>query len=351
MHKTMLAAAILCAAVVNGQTKFTINAKIAAGNPVTRAVLEYDNGKVFKSDTVSIKLGKFSFSDVVPRPPLLQITLIGPESSRLDRDTAENDDQGSKNIALFYPEGEMNVSFDSVGIATVTGGGKENKAHDAFLEMLKENQKLGDQALPFEQIITAFIKKYPDAYMSFDLIETFAGAIQPSIFEPMLTSLSARLRNTDKAKKWKIALDRAKKFDVGQPSIDFALKDVEGTPVSLSSFRGHYVLLDFWASWCGPCRAANPELLAVYNKFRDRKFEILAVSLDNRKDAWIKAIAEDKLPWKQVRDLEGAAGSVAKTYNISQIPQNLLIDPNGIIVGRNLGGKALEDKLSDLLLK
>jgi thiol-disulfide isomerase/thioredoxin len=126
------------------------------------------------------------------------------------------------------------------------------------------------------------------------------------------------------------------------------LNDTQGKPVSLASYKGRYVLLDFWASWCGPCRASFPELINTYNKYKDKKFQILGVSLDDKKELWLKAIETDKLPWDQVSDLKGASSEVAKLYNVTQIPQNLLIDPNGVIVGRNLVGKSLEDKLLEL---
>lgn len=353
MNKTIIAAAfMLMAASVHAQVACIIKGEVAKGHPAKRAVIGYEDDKKYKTDTVNIKGGRFGFTASALRPALAQITLLvpPPPGKRRHKESEENEDQyTSKNMALFYLEETIHVQFDTAGMATVTGGGKEQRAYEAFVAFGKENEKKDKEALSFEKMVTAFIEKYPDAYISLDMMEMFAGVIQPSTFEPMYLALSPRLRNTDKAKDWKTKLDEAKKLDVGQPSIDFTLNDVQGTPVSLSSFRGRYVLLDFWASWCGPCRAGHPELINAYNKFKGDKFEILAVSLDDKKAAWMKAIQEDKLPWKQASDLKGSSSKAAKMYNITQIPQNLLIDPAGVIVGRNLTGKSLEEKLSDVL--
>ncbi|MNR34251.1 Thiol-disulfide oxidoreductase ResA [compost metagenome] len=121
--------------------------------------------------------------------------------------------------------------------------------------------------------------------------------------------------------------------------------------VSLSSFKGKYVLLDFWASWCGPCRAENPHVLKAYNKFKDKNFDILAISLDEKKENWLKAVKDDAMPWTQVSDLLGWKNQAAGYYAITAIPQNFLIDPNGVIVAKNLRGDRLEKELAKFLEK
>jgi peroxiredoxin len=134
----------------------------------------------------------------------------------------------------------------------------------------------------------------------------------------------------------------------GQPAPDFTLNDPSGKPVSLSSFKGKITLLDFWASWCGPCRGENPNVVAAYQKYHNKGFDILAVSLDEEKEAWLKAIEKDRLTWTHVSDLKGWASSAAALYGIQSIPANYLLDKEGKIIAKDLRGEALEAKLAEL---
>ncbi|MFC4263234.1 redoxin domain-containing protein [Ferruginibacter yonginensis] len=139
------------------------------------------------------------------------------------------------------------------------------------------------------------------------------------------------------------------KPSVGMQAPDFSMADVNGKPISLSSLKGKYVLIDFWASWCGPCRGENPNVVANYNKFKDKNFTILGVSLDEDKAAWQKAIAADKLTWTHISDLKGWASPAVPLYGFDGIPYNVLIDPQGKIIATELRGDALGNTLSKLL--
>lgn len=143
-------------------------------------------------------------------------------------------------------------------------------------------------------------------------------------------------------------LEREKVTSVGGEAREIALNDTAGNPVSLSSFRGKYVLVDFWASWCRPCRAENPNVVRMYNKYKDKGFEVFSVSLDNKKSRWVSAIAKDQLTWTHVSDLKGWKSAAAQLYGVQSIPYTVLVDPEGNIIAKQLRGAALESKLQEI---
>lgn len=138
------------------------------------------------------------------------------------------------------------------------------------------------------------------------------------------------------------------KLAIGQVAPDIALPNPDGDTVRLSSLRGKYVLVDFWAKWCKPCRMENPNVVRVYNKYNDKGFEVYGVSLDRRREDWLQAIEEDGLVWTQVSDLKFWNSKAAEIYNIKAIPFAVLLDPNGVIIAKNLRGQALDDKLEEI---
>jgi peroxiredoxin len=159
------------------------------------------------------------------------------------------------------------------------------------------------------------------------------------------------LRNSVLGKEYHKFLTDRENLVSGTKAPQFTQNDTAGRPVSLSAFRGKYVLLDFWASWCGPCRQENPHMRQLYQDFANRNFTILGISLDaaDGKADWIKAINDDHLNWTQVSDLKHWSNSVAKLYSIYAIPQSFLIDPNGIIIAKGLNYQELKSMLNQVL--
>ena len=161
--------------------------------------------------------------------------------------------------------------------------------------------------------------------------------------------LDKKVRKSLEGKIFDRYLDALENSSVGKKAPGITQFDVAGEPYSLQDLKGKYVLVDFWASWCPPCREENPKLVAIYNDFKDKNFEILGVSFDRDMKAWKKAIADDKLTWKHISDLQHWNNGAAGVYGIKAIPQNVLINPEGIIVARNVHGEDLRKKLEELL--
>lgn len=150
------------------------------------------------------------------------------------------------------------------------------------------------------------------------------------------------------AKNFISYVDKMKLLAIGQPAPEISLPNPEGKVVPLSSMKGKYVLVDFWAKWCGPCRQENPNVVAAFQKYKDKGFTVYGVSLDRNREDWIQAIQQDKLTWTHVSDLKYWQSEAAKTYNITGIPFSLLLDPNGVIIDKNLRGAALHAKLAEI---
>ena len=183
-----------------------------------------------------------------------------------------------------------------------------------------------------------FIASHPDSYFTADLVlDTKMLFIDVLKFQPIYAALGTKLLNSFSGKKITDQYNKAKLFAIGK-TIDFTLPDKEGNEFKLSSLKGKYVLVDIWASWCIPCRAENPFMLKAYNELKDKNFEIVGVSLDDKRAAWLDAVEQDKLPWKQVSDLKGFQTEIAVRLGIDLIPQNILIDPDGKIIAKQLRG-------------
>ncbi|MBU3713597.1 MAG: AhpC/TSA family protein [Ferruginibacter sp.] len=195
-----------------------------------------------------------------------------------------------------------------------------------------------------------FVNKNPGSYVSlFAIYRIHQLNENGDQMEKMFLGLNEQIRICPIGQFIAEKIVEAKKNPMGKPLPDFSQEAPDGTPISLSSFKGKYVLIDFWASWCGPCRNENPNVVRAYNKFKDKNFTVLGVSLDKSKQPWMDAIQADGLNWQHVSDLKGWSNAVAQKFGINSIPQNFLVDPNGIVIGKNLRGADLDAKLEAIL--
>ena len=352
---------------------FSVKSKVNITEPVEKVYLYYHDGEKNTSDSTDVVNGSFQFKGNTPEPGLATLRL------KMQKQPGE-EKQRYITVQFFLEAGESKfVGGDSAGMYKVKGGDaqsdylklkKMQAPYDAKMTPLyteyatarkdknKEEMERIEAAIESldaemkENVYAKFISENRKSPVALYALKQYAGwDVDPAKIEPMFATLPEGTRSYPSAIKFKETIETAKKTAVGAMAMEFTQNDTLGKPVSLSSFRGKYVLVDFWASWCGPCRVENPNVVKMFNQYKDKGFTVLGVSLDrdNGKEKWLKAIHDDNLTWTHVSDLKFWDNEVAKQYGIRAIPQNILVDPSGKIVGRNLTGKKLENKLAELL--
>ena len=331
---------------VFAQHQFLVVGKIKNIQFPAKVYLDYRRaGERSHWDSTTVKNGKFEFKGTIADTVLADI-YVNNEGISLDDIWGKNNTDSKR---IYLVSGTTYVTGNDSACNAQLSGTKINADYWKYTSLVKSTSSDSVRAIMDRQ----FIKQNPGSYISFDQALNDLDKIGISVDEmtPMFYSLTADVRSGNKAVLFKNYLNSLKASAVGSMAPEFSMPDSTGKLISLSSFRGKYVLVDFWASWCGPCRQDNPNLVKQFEKYKTSKFTILGVSLDRPggKDVWLKAIKSDGLSWSEVTDLNGFDNKAALLYGIKSIPQNVLIDPSGKIIAKNLSGDDLDKKLAEVL--
>ena len=371
----LLALAVMPAIAFAQDTKYSIQGKIGEFNAPAKVYLEYrfPKGKPIY-DSCTVVNGKFHFAGSVGAAPLNAYLLFNGKG------TGTGNADGYR--VIYLEPGVINITAtDKIENATVDGpktnqqnekyqlaqkpvsdayakleanqkaATEEQKASPEYIKKAKDDEKaIDDMSAAIDK---KFIQENPGSIISLNALESLAYSADYVDLKPLYDALTPAVKSTEAGKALGERMPKLKAVALGAIAPEFAEADTCGKIINLSSFRGQYVLIDFWASWCGPCRRENPNVVKAYNHYKGQKFTILGVSLDkpNAKEKWLAAIHKDGLTWNHVSDLKFWDSKAAGLYAVRGIPQNFLIDPNGKIIAKNLRGDDLEDKLAEIFGK
>ncbi len=355
----ILAIAALGACTGSKSDQFTIHGKISGPQPQKVYLKFYKDKQMTVIDSSEVTAGTFTFKGKVEFPDQYVLQF------------------GSTNnqMALFIENSpiEVIVNLDSIQASTIKGS-EVNDTYEALQDskevlnnqmelvytdfktttnptLKKElERKLDSLDLVAVQVSKKFIKENPQSILSpFIIDREIVYYLELDELEELVNGIIPTLNDYSHTKNLKQRIELLRTLQPGMVAPEFTQNDTAGNPVNLSDFKGKYLLIDFWASWCGPCRRANPTVVAAYQKFESKGFTILGVSMDKDREKWLQAISKDGLTWKHVSTLEGWDNPVGKLYGVNSIPHAILIDPEGKIIKRGLHAEELDSLLSELI--
>ena len=358
MRKLLLSivAASMTLAACNAQSGYKVTGTVE-GMPDGKAIIATVNGSSL--DTLAkadVKNGSFEFTGNVSEPTGAYIMVIGQRGA----------------IPFMLENANITVNAGQAGL-TVTGS-EGQKIYDQFMainataqqEAMKLQQEYqaanGDQAKmqavqeAYAKLMTdaqaketELIKANPDSYVSTFVIVSGMGQMEYEQLKERYNLLGEKAKASAQGKAIAAQIAKLESTAIGQIAPNFTITTPEGESISLYDIKGKVKLIDFWASWCGPCRGENPHVVEIYKEYHPKGLEIFGVSLDNNKEAWVKAIADDGLVWKHGSDLKGWQSAPAQLYSVSGIPHTVLLDENNKIIAKNLRGDELKQKIAEIL--
>ena len=351
---------IIFASCTANNDQYAINGTVEGVNNGMIYLQKFDSEKWVNIDSTSLEKGRFTFKGTTAIPEMWQIIM---EEKQIV-------------VPVFVENSNIDIEIfpDSLDKSIIKG----SDSHDIYLQYIKSREvidqkmdesykewknarEVGDSIImnhadsistvldgEMKKLLIDFAKNNNTSVVTPYLVMRNSWQFELPELEEIVVGLDTSINNSQYTKSLKKRVEILKSVEIGKVAPDFTMSDSTGKPITLSSLKGKILLVDFWAAWCSPCRAENPNVVKAYQQYNKKGFDILGCSFDKDREKWLKAIKDDKLSWHHVSDLQGWANAAGKLYGINSIPANVLLDKNQKIIARNLRGDGLTKKLAEV---